>query len=61
MFKIVRQGFVQPRKTVVNNLSGIIAKDDLIAVLREKGLSETVRPHELREEDWFGLVACISE
>lgn len=46
--KLVRAGFKQPRKTLANNLGerGLVER---------AGLSPSVRPHQLREEDWDRL------
>lgn len=52
VFALVRQGFSHPRKTLANNLAAW--GKDVVADAAE-GLSPTVRPHELAEEDWFGL------
>ncbi len=61
VFGFVRQGFSQPRKTVVNNLSSRIDKAALAGILDSLGLSASVRPHEMSEENWFDLVARIAE
>jgi len=61
VFGFVRQGFSQPRKTLVNNLSSRVDKGDLAAILESLGLSVSVRPHEMSEENWFDLVARITE
>jgi 16S rRNA (adenine1518-N6/adenine1519-N6)-dimethyltransferase len=46
--KIVREGFKQPRKTLANNLGDR-------ELIERAGLSPSVRPHQLREEDWDRL------
>lgn len=60
VFGIVRLGFSQPRKTLLNNLSSRFDKVDLAGVLEVLGLSMSIRPHEMTEENWFELVARIS-
>jgi len=45
---LVRRGFKQPRKTLANNLGD---KESI----ERAGLSSSVRPHQLREEDWVQL------
>lgn len=57
VFALVREGFAHPRKTLANNLAGR-GKSQVAGALA--GLSSTVRPHELTEEDWFGLHARLS-
>jgi 16S rRNA (adenine1518-N6/adenine1519-N6)-dimethyltransferase len=46
--RLVRQGFRQPRKTLANNLGDK-------ALVERAELSPSVRPHQLREEDWDRL------
>lgn len=46
--RLVRRGFKQPRKTLANNLGDR-------EVVELAGLSSSVRPHQLREEDWVRL------
>ncbi len=55
--KLVRLGFAQPRKTLVNNLvAGLhIARDEAVARVEAVGLLETVRPAELTEAEWDAL------
>ena len=45
---LVRKGFTQPRKTLANNLGNR-------EIIERAGLSPSVRPHQLREEDWDRL------
>ena len=55
--KLVRLGFAQPRKTLVNNLvAGLgIARDEAVARIEAIGLIETARPAELTEAQWRSL------
>lgn len=46
--RLVRAGFRQPRKTLANNLGDK-------GLVEGAGLSPSVRPHQLREEDWARL------
>ncbi len=61
-FKLVRVGFTQPRKTLINNLmagyalSREAAKDWVLAA----GLGELARPQELSLEEWKCLAASKS-
>jgi 16S rRNA (adenine1518-N6/adenine1519-N6)-dimethyltransferase len=60
-FRLVRLGFAQPRKTLINNLvagrgvNRAIAADWVAAL----GVKETVRPAELTHEDWLALAVAI--
>jgi 16S rRNA (adenine1518-N6/adenine1519-N6)-dimethyltransferase len=49
---LVRQGFGMPRKTLVNNLGAWVAP-----MLADLGLSPTVRPHQVTEEQWRNLLS----
>lgn len=55
--RLVRFGFAQPRKTLVNNLvAGLrIPRDEAVARVEAVGLLETVRPAELTEDQWAKL------
>jgi 16S rRNA (adenine1518-N6/adenine1519-N6)-dimethyltransferase len=59
-FRFVREGFTQPRKTLVNNLS---AHNRLRVeeALTELGLSSTIRPHELTLPSWTKLFEAICQ
>lgn len=52
--RVVSTGFRMPRKTLANNLRGVVELDGL-------GLKESVRPHELTEDDWWRVVERVSE
>ena len=55
--KLVRLGFAQPRKTLVNNLvAGLrVSRAEAVARVEATGLLETVRPAELTEAHWAKL------
>lgn len=55
--RLVRIGFAQPRKTLVNNLvAGLrVTRDEAVRRVEALGLLETVRPAELTEEQWAKL------
>jgi 16S rRNA (adenine1518-N6/adenine1519-N6)-dimethyltransferase len=55
--EIVGAGFSQPRKTLANNLPA--PRDRAIAALDSLGLAETVRAHQLTEEQWIGLATQL--
>ncbi|MCA0361430.1 MAG: 16S rRNA (adenine(1518)-N(6)/adenine(1519)-N(6))-dimethyltransferase RsmA [Armatimonadetes bacterium] len=56
VFPWVRRGFVQPRKTLANNLRG---SGDVSSVLGELGLSPTIRPHEVPWEAWLKIAEAL--
>ena len=58
--KFVRSAFVHPRKTLANNLSAIHARDRLDSTMAQIGLSPTIRPHQLTEEQWLTLQNLLS-
>lgn len=45
--KFLKVAFIQPRKTLIKNLSQYTQKDVLVPIFDELGLSMTIRPHEL--------------
>lgn len=57
-FRIVKAGFGEKRKKLVNSLSGglQVEKESIRKILTKAGLSENVRAEELRLEDWMNLV-----
>jgi 16S rRNA (adenine1518-N6/adenine1519-N6)-dimethyltransferase len=58
LFRLVRAGFKQPRKTLANNLSGLAGgKEAAVDWLSIAGISPAARPHQLTEEDWLRLAA----
>lgn len=58
-FDFVRQGFSQPRKTLVNNLSGL-GKSRVDGALTQAELDVRVRPHELTLEHWLRIWVLLS-
>jgi 16S rRNA (adenine1518-N6/adenine1519-N6)-dimethyltransferase len=50
---IVRTGFSQPRKTLVNNLK--VPRERVLTALSSLGLAEKTRPHQLTEDQWIEL------
>lgn len=61
-FKMVRAGFQQRRKTLVNSLSGIMGynKTELAETLRSLNISETVRIEALSMENLCDLSNSLS-
>ena len=56
-FRLVKAGFSQKRKTLVNSLSGGLAipKDQVRAMLAAAGIPENTRAQALSLEDWHRL------
>ena len=56
-FRLVKAGFSQKRKTLVNSLSGglAISKDDARAMLNTAGITENTRAQALSLDDWHKL------
>jgi 16S rRNA (adenine1518-N6/adenine1519-N6)-dimethyltransferase len=60
-FKVVRVGFTQPRKTLVNNLQGMqFTRDEILAALATAGLTEKARPQELTHAEWQRLTSALT-
>jgi len=51
----IKQGFLTPRKTLVNNLKSLNNKNSLLNFLKELQLKPTVRASELSLKDWYNL------
>lgn len=60
-FKLVRLGFTQPRKTLINNLTAgySIPREAAQAWVIEAGLKELARPQELSLDEWASLANHI--
>ncbi|MDD4467465.1 MAG: 16S rRNA (adenine(1518)-N(6)/adenine(1519)-N(6))-dimethyltransferase RsmA [Candidatus Pacebacteria bacterium] len=61
-FKVVRAGFSQPRKQIINNLSKElnVPKDKIIELLLKNGFSPKKRPGDFSIEDWMKLTNCFN-
>ena len=59
VFDVVRAGFVQPRKTLVNNLSDDYERSKVVDAINALGLSESIRPHQLEDEHWIELAGRL--
>lgn len=62
-FRVVRAGFSQKRKTLVNALSGGLAihKDQARELLSSSGISPTERAQALSLKDWYSLYSsCVT-
>jgi 16S rRNA (adenine1518-N6/adenine1519-N6)-dimethyltransferase len=60
-FAFIRQGFDQPRKTLANNVAegGVIERGEVEAGLRQLGLDERIRPHQVSLEEWIALARML--
>lgn len=61
-FEFVRQGFLHPRKTLLNNLlqSGKYNRGQIDSVLSDLGLIHSIRPHQLSIDQWKRLSHDVS-
>jgi 16S rRNA (adenine1518-N6/adenine1519-N6)-dimethyltransferase len=60
-FKVVRIGFTQPRKTLINNLMNMsLSREQVTIALPEAGLGEKARPQELNLFQWQVLTNRIA-
>ena len=57
MMKLVRAGFTQPRKTLLNNLAGAFGIEQTRSRIVNAGLDERVRPHQLTWEQWLKVLS----
>lgn len=63
-FRVVRAGFSQPRKQIVNNLvHGLgYSREEILHLLHEANIEPTVRPERLTVDDWVRVVqAAVDE
>ncbi len=61
-FRIVKAGFAQRRKTLLNSLSGglHLNREDTTALLEKAGIAPTVRAQNLTLDDWYRLCKCYN-
>ena len=55
LFKLVRAGFNKRRKTILNSLSDVVAKDDLKLAFEKLNLAENLRAENLSLDDYINL------
>jgi 16S rRNA (adenine1518-N6/adenine1519-N6)-dimethyltransferase len=62
-FRIVKAGFSQKRKTIVNSLSAglAISKDETRSILEAADIAEGVRAQALSLDDWYALYDVITQ
>ncbi len=54
-FKLIRAAFGQPRKTLLNNLSGYATRAELETMLRQLELPPGIRPHQITMDQWRAI------
>ena len=60
LFKLVRAGFNKRRKTILNSLSDVVAKDDLKLAFEKLNLAENLRAENLSLDDFINLANELS-
>jgi len=55
-FKVVKVGFAQKRKKVINNLATLFAKEVLVRLFQARGLALDIRAERLTLDDWKYIV-----
>lgn len=60
-FRIVKAGFSQRRKTVLNSLSGglQLSRDEVASILERAGIAPTTRAQNLSLDNWFSLYKAV--
>ena len=61
LFKIIRCGFSQRRKTIKNSLCGIIPKQKFKALIEELKLKENLRAENLKLEDFVAIANKLAK
>ena len=61
VFELIRRGFSSPRKKLMNNLSGMVSREELEKAFDKNGLSRDARPGDLHLKDWDKLADSIVE
>lgn len=61
VFKLIRRGFIAPRKKLIHNLAGLKSKEELARVFGELDISIDSRPGDLSLADWQKLYDAICE
>jgi 16S rRNA (adenine1518-N6/adenine1519-N6)-dimethyltransferase len=59
LIDLIKAGFEQPRKTLVNNLSRKFSKENVLEALGALNFNEKTRPQELDKEVWIKLSQTI--
>lgn len=59
LFSLIRIGFKQPRKTLVNNLLALANRDVAIDAIAKLGLDARIRPQQLQNSQWVELAQVL--
>jgi len=59
LIALIKTGFEQPRKTLLNNLSRKFPKEAVLKALRALNFDEKTRPQELSKELWIKLAKIL--
>lgn len=59
LIALIKTGFEQPRKTLLNNLSRKFPKEAVLKALRALNFDEKTRPQELNKEVWIKLAEIL--
>ncbi|HOX21760.1 MAG TPA: 16S rRNA (adenine(1518)-N(6)/adenine(1519)-N(6))-dimethyltransferase RsmA [Candidatus Paceibacterota bacterium] len=59
LIALIKTGFEQPRKTLLNNLSRKFPKEAVLEAFRALNFDEKTRPQELNEEVWIKLAKIL--
>lgn len=60
-FKLLRQGFSNPRKQLINNLKKIKEKEILLEIFRKLGFNLKIRAEDLNLKNWLKIYHCLYE
>jgi len=58
-FKVVKVGFSHPRKKLINNLSSIAKKQNLLKIFDKLKLDTNIRAERLNLDDWIALSKMV--
>jgi 16S rRNA (adenine1518-N6/adenine1519-N6)-dimethyltransferase len=63
LFRVVKAGFSNKRKTLLNSLAGGLqmSKEDIAKMLKAAGIDSKKRPQELSMKDWFSIYLSFKE
>ena len=59
VFKLIKRGFVAPRKKLIHNLAGSRLKEELVRIFGELGINADARPGDLHLPDWQRLYDIV--
>jgi 16S rRNA (adenine1518-N6/adenine1519-N6)-dimethyltransferase len=61
LFRVVRLGFAQPRKTLANNLAAGLGRErpEVLELLASLGWDQGVRPHQIPLEGWRTIAGLL--